>query len=114
MTRIQGKTSVFIVFLMMAVAAIALSALPTALDVDKNQQSEFCLFVDGRELRDERTGDCAPDYGAIAGRFFLYFAVFGGALLGPFGLYLVLLALKTVLTSSRSRRDRSQGDGPPR
>ena len=97
----RGKIKSFLLlFLGMAIAAILMSALPTAADVHENQQSEFCILIDGKELMKERTGDCVTDYGAIADRFLLYFAYIGGALLGPFGLYVVLLGLKMGLGRS--------------
>lgn len=102
MTEMRRRTRSFVLLFMgMAIAATLISALPTAADVHKNQQSEFCVLSDGRELMNERTGDCVSNYGAIASRFLLYFAYIGGALLGPFGLYLLMLGLKMGLGRSR-------------
>ena len=102
MTRTRGRIRSFLLLFMgMAIAAILISALPTAADVHKNRQSEFCVLIDGRESANEQTGDCVSNYGAIASRFLLYFAYIGGALLGPFGLYLMMLGLMMGLGKLR-------------
>lgn len=102
MIEVRGNTKSFLLlFVGMTIVAVLLSALPTAADVYQNQQSEFCVLMDGRELKNERTGDCVFDTMAIAGRFLFYFAYFGGALLGPFGLYLIMLGLKAGLGKSK-------------
>lgn len=89
-------------FAAMGVAAIILSALPTGADLDFNRLSEFCVFADGRVLLRENGSDCVPDYAAVAGRFLSYFAFFGGALIGPFGLYVVMLAIQRLRQRRRT------------
>jgi len=82
------------------------SALPTYLDLDRNQQAEFCVWRDGHPFAHDGSDDCVLAWAAVAERFLLYFAFVGGALLGPFGLYLVLLAVKMMLLNSgRSGRN---------
>lgn len=113
MIEVRGNTRSFLLlFVGMMIVAVLISALPTAADVYNNQQSEFCVLVDGRELKNERTGNCVVATMAIAGRFFFYFAYIGGAMLGPFGLYLIMLGPKTGL--AKSKRTGIDGGNQPR
>lgn len=88
----------------MTAVAAAVSAALVSFDMDRNSQSEFCVFADGRQLRGA-DGNCGIDWGSVASRFLLYFAVFGGALVGPFGLYPLLYALRAVINFLGRRRD---------
>jgi hypothetical protein len=85
------KKSYWITLFAMAVIAAAITLLPTIGDLDKNAQSHFCVHdSDGNERR----ADCDIDLWRLFERFFFYYSVIGGALVGPFVIYLLLSSLK--------------------
>lgn len=98
----------------MAAVAAALSGVLTSFAVDNNNQSEFCVFVDGKQLEGAES-DCVLDWGATASRFLLWFAIFGGALLGPFGLYAIMYGVRAAIDAlrHRSRRDEPRVKADP-
>lgn len=101
-------------FAVMTAVATVVSALPTYLDLDRNRQAEFYAWRDGHPLARAGSGECVIALAAVADRFLMYFAFVGGVLLVPFGIYLVLLAAKMMLTRS-AWRERHGGaeDRPP-
>jgi len=92
------RKSFWVAFAVAATMAIALSALPTYAALDLNQQAEFCVWIDGSPLVGERD-DCVIHPLKVFERFMFYFAFYGGAILGPFGLFIMASLAKAAIQS---------------
>lgn len=100
--------SFWIVCGLTAIGATALALVPTLIDLDWNRGGELCRRVDERSwyTYTSQSGECVVRLYALLERFLLWFAIYGGALLGPCALYLALALIMR-------RRKHDQGARKP-
>ena len=83
--------SFWIAFAVAAAGSAVLALVPTLIDLDWNRDGALCDEVAQRSWHTVRSqsGECAIRVWALFERFLSWFCFSGGALLGPFALYLL-------------------------